>query len=133
MDKDTKAAFTKLTTTVTDGFAAIDKRFTAVDERFASLDKRFAVIDNRFTPVDKRFVSIGKELHDLTDTVGLIVKNMATKDEVRQIVREELKPIEDRLTSVESKIAGTNRRLDEEAMQRTDLALPKRVSDLEEK
>jgi hypothetical protein len=58
-------------------------------------------------------------------------------ENVRPIVREEiidaLKPIEDRLTSVESKISGTNRRLDEEAMQRQDLKLPKRVSNLEEK
>ena len=74
-----------------------------------------------------------KELHDLTETVGFVVKNMATKDEVRQIVREELKPIEDGLAAVESKIAGTNRRLDNDAMMRDDLSIPKRVSDLEQK
>jgi hypothetical protein len=58
-------------------------------------------------------------------------------ENVRPIVREEitdaLKPIEERLTSVESKVSGINRRLDTEAMYRGDLALPKRVSDLEEK
>jgi hypothetical protein len=34
---------------------------------------------------------------------------------------------------VESKVAGTNSRLDVEAMRRDDLQFPKRVSDLEEK
>jgi hypothetical protein len=48
-------------------------------------------------------------------------------------VAEDLADIKDRLTSVESKVAGVNRRLDNEAMLRDDLAIPKRVSDLEEK
>jgi hypothetical protein len=92
-----------------------------------------------------------QNVKDLLDTVNFIkdymVTHMLTKEEgvtkddlpklVRPIIREELstalKPIEDRLTSVESKIAGTNRRLDTEAMHRDDLALPKRVSNLEEK
>lgn len=88
-----------------------------------------------------------KNLKDVLETVNFIkdymVTHMLTKEDgvtkddlaelVRPILREELKPIEDRLTSVESKIAGTNRRLDEEALRRDDMALPKRVSDLEEK
>lgn len=73
----------------------------------------------------------------VAEDVASIKEQMVTKDDLAELVRptlrEELKPIEDRLTSVESKIAGTNRRLDEEAMLRTDLALPKRVSDLEAK
>jgi chemotaxis regulatin CheY-phosphate phosphatase CheZ len=48
-------------------------------------------------------------------------------------VAEDIADVKDRLTAVESKVAGTNRRLDEEAMLRTEFALPKRVSDLEEK
>ena len=47
-------------------------------------------------------------------------------------VAEDIAEVKDRLTSVESKIAGTNRRLDEEALLRADLAIPKRVADLEE-
>ena len=74
-----------------------------------------------------------QNLKDILETVNFIkdhmVTNMVTKDELR----EALKPIEDRLTSVESKVAGTNRRLDNEAMLRDDLAIPKRVSDLETK
>jgi len=84
-----------------------------------------------------------QNLKDILETVNFIkdhvMTNMVTKDElpelVRPIIREELaealKPIEVRLASVESKVAGTNRRLDTEAMLRDDLALPKRVSDLE--
>lgn len=62
---------------------------------------------------------------------------MATKDDVRDIVKEVTEPrfskIDDRLTSVENKISGTNRRLDTEAIQRSDLRLPRRVHRLEEK
>ena len=61
------------------------------------------------------------------------IKDFATKDDVREIVQQELKPIQEGLTAVKSKIEGTNRRLDDEAMQRTDLKLPPRVHDLEEK
>jgi hypothetical protein len=80
-----------------------------------------------------------KNFKDLLDTVNFIkdymVTHMLTKEDgvTKDDLREVLKPIEDRLTGVESKIAGTNRRLDAEAMLRQDLALPKRVSDLEEK
>jgi hypothetical protein len=82
-----------------------------------------------------------KNLSDIMETVNFIkdymVEHMVTKSElpelVRPIIRDELKPIEDRLAGVESKIAGTNRRLDEEAILRTDLALPQRVSGLEDK
>jgi len=82
-----------------------------------------------------------KNISDILETVNFIkdhmVAHMVTKDElpdlVRSIMRDELKPIEDRLTSVESKIAGTNRRLDADAISRDDLAFSKRVSDLEER
>ena len=76
-----------------------------------------------------------QNLKDILDTVNFIKDHMLTKEDgvTKDDLRAALKPIEDRLTSVESKIAGTNRRLDQEAMLRTDLALPKRVSDLEEK
>jgi hypothetical protein len=80
-----------------------------------------------------------QNLKDILETVNFIkdhmTTHMLTKEEgvTKEYLREALKPIEDRLTSVESKVAGTNRRLDTDAMFRSDLALPKRVSDLEEK
>jgi hypothetical protein len=80
-----------------------------------------------------------QNVKDLLDTVNFIkdymMTHLLTKDEgvTKSDLHEALKPIEDRLTAVESKIAGTNRRLDDDAMARADLALPKRVSDLEEK
>lgn len=105
MDQETKAAFAQLTKTVHDGFASLERR-----------------MENGFAAVAE----------DIADIRG----QMVTKDElpelVRPILREELQSIEDRLISVESKITGTNRRLDDEAMLRTDLALPTRIADLEE-
>lgn len=76
-----------------------------------------------------------KNLKDILETVNFIKDHMVTKEDgvTKDDLRAALKPIEDRLTSVESKIAGTNRRLDDEAMLRTDLALPTRVADLEAK
>ena len=40
--------------------------------------------------------------------------------------------LDTRLGAVESKVDGINQRLDTEAMQRTDLKIPRRVHDLEE-
>ena len=40
--------------------------------------------------------------------------------------------VDDEVAAVKSKLDGTNRRLDTEAMQRSDLKLPRRVHDLEE-
>ena len=48
-------------------------------------------------------------------------------------VTEDLADIKDRLTAVESKVSGINRRLDTDAIMRDDLAIPKRVADLETK
>jgi hypothetical protein len=76
-----------------------------------------------------------QNLKDILETVNFIKDHMLTKEEgvTKDDLREALKPIEDRLTAVESKVSGINRRLDTDAMFRTDLGLPKRVSDLEEK
>ena len=62
---------------------------------------------------------------DILETVNFIKERMLTKDDVREIVREELEP-------VKSKVDGINQRLDTEAIQRTDLKVPRRVHDLEE-
>lgn len=106
MDQETKAAFTQLTKTVHDGFASLEER------------------------MEKGFAAVAQDIADIRE-------QMITKGELPELIRpilcEELQPIEDRLTSVESKISGTNRRLDEDAMLRTDLALPARIADLEEK
>jgi hypothetical protein len=74
-----------------------------------------------------------KNLRDILETVNFIKDHMVTHMVTKDELREALEPIENRLISVESKIAGTNRRLDDEAMLRDDLALPKRVADLETK
>lgn len=108
MDKDTEAAFAKLTKSVQDGFAAVDKRVAGFDRHFAAIDQRFVGIDQRFAALEAR-----------------MEKGFAA-------IADDIAEVKDQLSSVESKLAGTNRRLDAEALQRTDLALPKRVADLEE-
>lgn len=61
------------------------------------------------------------------------IKDMATKADVRNIVRKELKPIETRLMAVESKVTGIDRRLDAEAIRRDDEKIPARVANIEKK
>lgn len=61
----------------------------------------------------------------VAEDINFIKDHMATKDDIKEL--------KDQIAGVESKIAGTNRRLDSEAMLRDDLELPKRVSDLEVK
>ena len=70
-------------------------------------------------------------LDELAAMVEHVIKHMATKDDVGEIVAERLKSVEQRLQAVASKIDGINRRLDSEAIQRTDLKLPLRVGELE--
>ena len=63
-------------------------------------------------------------LKEIGETLGFIVERMATKDDIKEL--------KDQIAAVDSKVAGINRRLDTEAMQRTDLKFPRRVHDLEE-
>jgi hypothetical protein len=92
-----------------DAKSAFAKLMKAVQDGFAAVDKRFAGADTRFASLEAQ-----------------MEKGFAA-------IAEDLAEVKDRLTAVESKVAGTNRRLDEEALLRTDLAIPKRVADLEEK
>ena len=47
-------------------------------------------------------------------------------------IDDRLDNLGDEVAAVKGKVDGINRRLDTEAMQRTDLKLPRRVHDLEE-
>jgi hypothetical protein len=51
------------------------------------------LISKGFASADGKFTALAEDIADLRN-------DMATKDDVRQIVREELKPIETRLTAV---------------------------------
>jgi len=55
----------------------------------------------------------GKEttLKELGEMLTHIVDHMATKEDVRAIVREELEPVEARLTSIESELRSIRRDL----------------------
>lgn len=58
------------------------------------------------------------------------LKNLATKSDVAGL-SSKVDGIDTRLQAVEGKVDGINRRLDTEAMARTDEKIPVRVSDLE--
>ena len=61
---------------------------------------------------------------EVGETLAFIVERMATKDDIKEL--------RDQIAGVDNKVAGINRRLDTEALQRTDLKLPRRVHELEE-
>lgn len=71
-------------------------------------------------------------LNELGEMLAHVVEHVATKDDVRAIVRGELQPINDRLVSVENKLTGLYRMHEAEGMKVTDLKLPRRLHDLEE-
>ena len=66
-----------------------------------------------------------KRDRDVTESLAFIIDRMATKDDIGEL--------KEQIATVDSKVAGINRRLDTDAMQRTDLKLPRRVHELEEK
>lgn len=65
-----------------------------------------------------------KQFDDALEAVNYIIAHMATT--------EELKEVSDRLTALENKVSGIQRRLDDEAMERLDVkALFERLTKLE--
>jgi ribosomal protein L19E len=82
-------------------------------------------------PRAKKQKRIPTTLKEIGEMLAYLVANVAmrdevaTRDEVREIVREATEPLA-------NKIDGINRRLDTEAMHRTDLKIPRRVHELEE-
>jgi len=73
-------------------------------------------------------------LTELGAMVEHIVNHMVTKDDLDALdtkLTAHIDGIDTRLVAVESKVDGINRRLDTEAMMRTDQRLPERVRDLE--
>ena len=67
-----------------------------------------------------------QNLKDVLETVNFIKDRMLTKDDVRDVVREELQPLE-------SKVAVIDKRLDIDAVKRDHEKIPARVADLETK
>lgn len=65
---------------------------------------------------------------DVLESLDFIIKHMATKDDVRDIVKEVTEPqfnkIDNRLTAVENKITGIYRTFTDEAMKARDLKIP---------
>jgi hypothetical protein len=73
-----------------------------------------------------------KNDRNISESLAFIIDHMATKDDIREIVREELKPIDNRLTAVENKLTGLYRMHEAEGMKQHDLKLARRVHHLEE-
>ena len=71
-----------------------------------------------------------KKFDDVLEAVNFMAANMVTKDELENVTNQ-LTAMNERLTAVESKIAGTNRRLDGEAMERQDHKLLERIAAIE--
>ena len=64
-----------------------------------------------------------KDTKDIIESLDFIKEKMATKSD--------LKKVDDRVKSVESKVEGINKRLDVEAQERQDQNVPKRVTAIE--
>lgn len=79
-----------------------------------------------FTASEKKFAAIARDIADMVAVFGTRFDRM---DE--QLAATE-KKLTEKIDGVDSKVAGTNRRLDAEALERTDLKMPRRVHDLEE-
>jgi hypothetical protein len=70
-----------------------------------------------------------KNTKDILEAVNFIKERMLTKDDVREIVREETKP---QFDALKMKIDGIQQSLDTERTHRTDLKIPRRLHDVEE-
>jgi hypothetical protein len=99
------------------------KRKASLDIILSTVQRGFADLEGK---MDRGFAAVADDIADIKST-------MATKHDVRDIVREELKPIETRLAAVDGKIAGIDGRLDAEAIKRDDEKIPVRVDKLEKK
>ncbi len=64
---------------------------------------------------------------DIIDSLNFIKEHMATKDELNEFRHE----TNERLSALESKVSGINRRLDDTAMQRQQDNLAERVTTIE--
>jgi chromosome segregation ATPase len=75
------------------------------------------VVDCRYMAKETTLGEIGEMLERgfkaVADDIADLRKDMATKEDVRAIVREEREPVEARLTSIESELRSIQRDLDD--------------------
>lgn len=74
--------------------------------------------------------SDGKKLDQIITMIGDVVETFGKRFDK---IDGRFNKLDDEVAAVKSKVIGTNRRLDTEALQRSDLKLPRRVHRLEEK
>ena len=70
-----------------------------------TLDGLAALVSKGFASADKKFTA-------LTDDIADLRKDMATKDDVRAIVRDELKPIRSDLKSIRDELDDLTEKLE---------------------
>lgn len=86
----------------------------------ASISKQIA---KGFSSVEKR---MEKGFSAVAEDIGNAQADIS-------VIKDDVKRVDECLDGLDSKVAGINRRLDSEAVARTDLKVPKRVHELEEK
>ena len=107
-----KVTLATLAAQMTKGFAALTGRFGKMEGRF---DKMEAFMERGFAAVAGDIADIRVE--------------MMTKDDGKKMEER----LTDRINGVDSKASGIQRSLDDERLQRTDLKIPRRLHDVEEK
>ncbi|MBF0621777.1 MAG: hypothetical protein HQL54_07585 [Magnetococcales bacterium] len=101
-------------------FAQVDQRFAQVDQRFAQMDQRFAQVDQRFVQMDQRITELygftNTRLDDLSNMIngfrqdmlaifgGIFTLIVTLFGYIAWDRRSMVKPIQDRLDSVERKL-----------------------------
>ena len=105
--------------------------------------KKKTTLDSLASEMRNAFANHGKEITDLTSTVqhvvtsvgkmedkiGKLEEKMPTKYDLRDVEKR----LGNRIDGLKVQVEGVQNTFDADAMKRTDLQLPRRVHDLEEK
>ena len=86
-----------------EGFAKQGKQ---IDDLTKSVDKHGKQIDTQGKQIDTQ----GKQIQDLTESVALVVKHMATKDDIARLDGHFVK-VHTQLSSIEAELKSINRRI----------------------
>jgi hypothetical protein len=86
-------------------------------------------IDALTTIVEKGFAAAANDIDRLEGKIGKIENAMATKDDLKELEER----LGKRIDGLNVKIEGVQKTVDQEAVSRSDLQLPRRVHDVEEK
>ena len=79
-----------------------------------TLDGLAALVSEGFASADKKFVALADDIADIKSTMAIKADfaTMATKDDVRAIIRDELKPIRSELKSIRDELDDLTEKLE---------------------